>query len=95
MQLVSKPLSAVIGCKARGFAFSAKRVLNVLQHAFRRRPRAMAGQAGPFPPAALASAFSLDLGTNLVLSECLKPNARALANGKPMPPALCLFVSGC
>jgi len=33
LQLVSKPLSAAIGCKARGSAFSAKRVLNVPQHA--------------------------------------------------------------
>ena len=40
---------------------SAKKVLDVLQHA-----------SGPFSPAALASAFSLDLVTTLVLLECLK-----------------------
>ena len=40
---------------------SAKKVLDVLQHA-----------SGPFSPAALASAFSLDLVTALVLLECLR-----------------------
>ena len=40
---------------------SAKKVLDVLQHA-----------SGPFSPAALASAFSLDLVTTLVLLECLR-----------------------
>jgi len=39
---------------------SAKNVLNVPQHA-----------SGPFPPAALALSFSLDLVTTLVLLECL------------------------
>jgi hypothetical protein len=42
-------------------ALSAKNVLNVPQHA-----------SGLFPPAALASGFSLDLVTNLVLLECLR-----------------------
>ena len=41
-------------------ALSAENVLNVPQHA-----------SGPFPPAALALGFSLDLVTNLVLLECL------------------------
>ena len=44
---------------------SAKKVLDVLQHA-----------SGPFSPAALASAFSLDLVTTLVLLECLDVNQR-------------------
>ena len=43
-----------------GPALSAENVLNVPQHA-----------SGPFPPAALALGFSLDLVTNLVLLECL------------------------
>jgi len=47
-------------------ALSAKNVLNVPQHA-----------SGPFPPAALASGFSLDLATNLVLLECLKLSSQA------------------
>jgi hypothetical protein len=47
--LVSKLLSAAIGCKARGSALSAKRVLDVLQHA-----------SEPFPPSALPTDFSLD-----------------------------------
>ena len=41
-------------------ALSAKNVLDVPQHA-----------SGPFPPSVLASGFSLDLVTNLVLLECL------------------------
>jgi hypothetical protein len=41
-------------------ALSAKNALNVPQHA-----------SGPFPSAVLASGFSLDLVTNLVLLECL------------------------
>ena len=41
-------------------ALSAKNVLDVPQHA-----------SGPFSPAVLASDFSLDLVTNLVLFECL------------------------
>ena len=57
LQLVSKPLSAAIGCKARGSAFSAKRVLNVLQHA-----------SEPFSPRALTTGFSLDL-LRLVLPD--------------------------
>jgi len=56
LQLVSKPLSAVIGCKACGSAFSAKRVLNVPQHA-----------SEPFSPRALTTGFSLDLATKQVL----------------------------
>ena len=42
-------------------ALSAKKVLDVLQHA-----------SGPFSPAALASDLSLGLVTNLVLLECLR-----------------------
>jgi ABC-2 type transport system ATP-binding protein len=49
-QLVSEPLSAATGCKARGSAFSVKSVLNVLQHA-----------SEPFLPRALTTSFSLDL----------------------------------
>ena len=49
LQLVSKLLPAPIGCKARGSALSAKKVLDVLQHA-----------SEPFPPPALATSFSLD-----------------------------------
>ena len=44
-----------------GPALSAKNVLDVPQHA-----------SGPFSPVVLASGFSLDLVTNLVLLECLK-----------------------
>jgi hypothetical protein len=56
LQQVSKPLSAAIGCKARGSAFSAKRVLNVLQHASEH-----------FSPRALTTTFSLDLAAKQVL----------------------------
>ena len=56
LQLVSTPLSAAIGCKACGSAFSAKRVLNVPQHA-----------SEPFSPRALTTSFSLDLTTKQVL----------------------------
>ena len=72
IQLVSKSLSAATGCKARGSAFSVKRVLNVLQHA-----------SEPFSPRALTTSFSLGLATKqvlipvvLVLSVCLSASGR-------------------
>jgi hypothetical protein len=49
-------------------ALSAKNVLNVPQHA-----------SGHFPPAALASSFSLDLVTTLILLECLNKPRRSKA----------------
>ena len=66
IQLVLKSLSATIGCKARGSAFSAKRVLDVLQHA-----------SEPFSPRALTTSSSLDLATKQVL----KPVVRKLESG--------------
>jgi len=48
-ELVSKLLPAAIGCEARGSALSAKKVLDVHQHA-----------CEPFPPPALPTNFSLD-----------------------------------
>ena len=63
LQLVSKPLSAAIGCKACGSAFSAKRVLNVPQHA-----------SEPFSPRALTTSFSLDLTAKQVLKPVVGPS---------------------
>ena len=53
---IPKPLSTTIGCKVHGSALSAKKVLNVLQHA-----------SEPFPPPALTTAFSLGLVTKQLL----------------------------
>jgi len=61
LQLVSKPLSAAIGCKARGSAFSVKRVLDVLQYA-----------SEPFSPRALITSFSLDLASKQVLKPVVE-----------------------
>jgi hypothetical protein len=60
LEPISKLLSAVIGCKARGSAFSVKRVLDVLQHA-----------SEPFSPRALTTNFSLDLASKSVLKWVL------------------------
>jgi len=60
LELVSKLLSAAIGCKACGSALSAKRVLDVLQHA-----------SEPFPPPALTTDFSLDFAKKSVLKPVL------------------------
>jgi len=57
---IPKPLSTAIGCKARGPALSAKKVLDVLQHA-----------SEPFSPPALTTDFSLDLVTKRVLGWIL------------------------
>jgi len=67
LQLVSKPLSAATGCKARGSAFSAKRVLNVLQHA-----------SEPFSPRALTTSFLLDLATKQVLKPVVVRNSHKM-----------------
>ena len=56
LEPISKLLSAPIGCKARGSAFSAKTVLDVLQYA-----------SEPFLPPALPTSFSLDLASKPVL----------------------------
>jgi len=56
LESIPKPLSTVIGCKVRGSALSAKKVLDVLQYA-----------SEPFPPPALTTNFSLDLATKQVL----------------------------
>jgi len=60
LELVSKLLSAAIGCKARGTALSAKRGLDVIQYA-----------SEPFPPPALPTNFSLDLASKSVLKPVL------------------------
>jgi hypothetical protein len=49
-EAISKLLLATIGCKARGSALSAKKGLDVLQHA-----------SEPFLPPALTTTFSLNL----------------------------------
>jgi len=56
LEPISKLLSAAIGCKARGTALSAKRVLNVLQYA-----------SEPFSSPALPTTFSLNLASKSVL----------------------------
>jgi hypothetical protein len=56
LEPIPKPLSTVIGCKARGSALSVKKVLDVHQYA-----------SEPFPPPALTTDFSLDLVTKQVL----------------------------
>ena len=61
LEPISKLLSAALGCKARGTALSAKRVLDVLQYA-----------SEPFPPSALPTNFSLDLASKLVLKWVLE-----------------------
>jgi len=71
-QLVSKPLSAATGCKACGSAFSAKRVLNVPQHA-----------SEPFSPRALTTNFSLDLATKQVLKPVVVTSYQPLATKRP------------
>ena len=68
LELVSKLLSAAIGCKACGSALSAKRVLDVLQHA-----------SEPFPPPALSTDFSLDFATKPVLKPVLGEDGMRLA----------------
>jgi hypothetical protein len=60
IELVSKLLSATIGCKARGSALSAKKVLDVPQHA-----------SEPFPPPALPTNFSLDFAAKPALKPVL------------------------
>jgi len=60
LEPISKLLSAAIGYKARGSAFSTKRVLDVLQHA-----------SEPFSPRALTTSFSLDLAAKPVLKWVL------------------------
>ena len=61
VELVSKLLSALIGCKVSGSVLSEKRVLDVLQHA-----------SEPFSPPALPTGFSLDLATKQVLGWLLE-----------------------
>ncbi|UCF16683.1 MAG: beta-lactamase family protein, partial [Phycisphaerales bacterium] len=60
LEPIRKPLSTATGCKVRGSAFSAKRVLDVLQHA-----------SEPFPPRALTTNFSLDFAAKQVLGWVL------------------------
>jgi len=60
LEPISKLLSAAVGCKARGAALSAKRVLDVLQYA-----------SEPFSPPALPTSFSLDLASKPVLKWVL------------------------
>ena len=67
LQLVSKPLSAKIGCKARGSAFLARRVLNAPRHAF-----------DLLSPRALITTFSL----NIAIKQLLKPVVGALGKEK-------------
>jgi len=67
---IPKPLSTAIGCKARGSALSAKKVLDVLQHA-----------SEPFPPPALTTNFSLDLATKQVLGWVLIKGDLLCVNG--------------
>ena len=61
LQPVSKLLPAAIGCEARGSALSAKKVLDVLQHA-----------SEPFPPPALTTSFSLDFAAKPVLKPVVE-----------------------
>jgi hypothetical protein len=61
LELVSKLLSAAIGSKACGSTLSAKRVLDVPQHA-----------SEPFPPPALPTDFSLDFATKSVSKPVLR-----------------------
>jgi hypothetical protein len=63
LELVSKLSPAAIRCEARGSALSAKKVLDVLQHA-----------SEPFPPAALPTDFSLDFAARSVLKPVLVTN---------------------
>ena len=57
---IPKLLSTAIGCKVRGSALSAKRILDVLQYV-----------SEPFSPPALTTNFSLDLATKQVLGWIL------------------------
>jgi len=68
LELVSKLLPAAIGCKARGTALSAKRVLDVIQYA-----------SEPFPPPALPTTFSPVLATKSVLKPVLASVSLLLA----------------
>ncbi len=85
LELVSKLLSAAIGCKARGTALSAKRGLDVLQYA-----------SEPFPPPALPTNFSLDLASKSVLKPVLGTLRRAvrilLFNDLVVAHAVCLLL---
>ncbi len=56
LEPIPKPLSTATGCKVRGSALSAKKVLDVLQYA-----------SEPFQPPALTTNFSLDLDIKQVL----------------------------
>jgi hypothetical protein len=60
LEPIPKPLSTAIGCKDRGAALSAKKVLDVPQHA-----------SEPLSPPALTTAFSLDLVTKQALGWVL------------------------
>jgi len=60
LEPIPKPLSTAIGCKARGSALSAQKVLDVPQHA-----------SGPFAPLALTTSSSLDLAIKQVLGRVL------------------------
>jgi hypothetical protein len=52
---------AAIGCEVRGSALSAKKVLDVPQHA-----------SEPFPPPALTTNFSLDFAAKSVLKPVVE-----------------------
>ena len=60
LEAITKPLSTAIGCRFRGSALSAKKVLDVLQYA-----------SEPFPPPALPTKPSLNLATKQVLGWLL------------------------
>ncbi len=60
LEAISKRLSATIGYKARGSALSAKKGLDVPQHA-----------SEPFLPPALTTIFSLNLASKSVLKWLL------------------------
>ena len=76
---ISKFLSAATGCKARGTALSAKRVLDVLQYA-----------SGPFSPPALPTSFSLGLASKSVLKWVLSKTLCVA-----IPACLLVFAAGC
>ncbi len=88
LEPIPRPLSTAIGCKDRGSALSAKKVLNVPQHA-----------SEPFWPPALTTAFSLGLVTKQVLgwvlvfaligtsacAQLVAVNANSLSHRVPLP----------
>ena len=63
LEPIPKPLSTAIGCKARRSVLSAKRDLDVLQHASEPLPLREFFRC---PPLSLSTSFSLDLATKQV-----------------------------